>query len=70
MTYIDSYIREITVNGDTFETGSAIAATDGTYEIGITDEYAEVIGYNTYLDIDKGMHMQSIQNEEREDKTT
>lgn len=54
MTYIDSYIRDITVNGQTFTSGSAIAATDGTYEIGITDEYAEVIGYNTYLDIDKG----------------
>lgn len=53
MEYIDMQIREITVNGCKFKTASCIASTDSTYELGITGEYAEVIGYNAYEDIEK-----------------
>lgn len=53
MEYVDMPIREITVNGCTFKTASCIASTDSTYEVGITGEYAEVIGYNCYADIEK-----------------
>ena len=34
-------------------TASNIGMVDSTYEIGITSEYAELIGYNIYYDIDK-----------------
>lgn len=51
-------IHEITVDGSTFLTASNIAMTDGTYTLGITSEYAEVIGYNIYYDIYK-----EVQNE-------
>lgn len=53
MEYIDMPITDITVNGCTFRTASNIASTDSTYEIGITGEYAEVIGYNCYDDLEK-----------------
>lgn len=53
LTYIDSFARDISVNGCMFLSGSAVAVEDSTYEIGITEEYAEVIGYNPYLDIEQ-----------------
>lgn len=46
-------IHEITVDGCTMTTASNIGMVDSTYEIGITSEYAELIGYNIYYDIDK-----------------
>lgn len=46
-------IHQITVDGCTMTTASNIGMVDRTYEIGITKEYAELIGYNIYYDIDK-----------------
>lgn len=46
-------IHQITVEGCTMTTASNIGMVDSTYEIGITQEYAELIGYNIYYDIDK-----------------
>lgn len=46
-------IHQITVDGCTMTTASNIGMIDSTYEIGITQEYAELIGYNIYYDIDK-----------------
>ena len=46
-------IHQITVDGSTMTTASNIGMVDSTYEIGITQEYAELIGYNIYYDIDK-----------------
>ena len=46
-------IHKITVDGCTMTTASNIGMVDSTYEIGITQEYAELIGYNIYYDIDK-----------------
>lgn len=46
-------IHQITVDGCTMTTASNIGMVDSTYEIGITKEYAELIGYNIYYDIDK-----------------
>ena len=46
-------IHQITVDGCTMTTASNIGMIDSTYEIGITREYAELIGYNIYYDIDK-----------------
>ena len=46
-------IHTITINGCTMKTASNIGMVDSTYEIGITSEYAELIGYNIYYDIDK-----------------
>lgn len=46
-------ICQITINGCTMTTASNIGMVDSTYEIGITGEYAELIGYNVYLDVDK-----------------
>ena len=46
-------IHQITVDGCTMTTASNIGMIDSTYEIGITEEYAELIGYNIYYDIDK-----------------
>ena len=46
-------IHQITVDGCTMTTASNIGMIDSTYEIGITKEYAELIGYNIYYDIDK-----------------
>lgn len=46
-------IHDITVNGCTMTTASNIAVVDSTYTIGITAEYAELIDYNIYYDIDK-----------------
>ena len=49
----DQGIHQITVDGCTMTTASNIGMIDSTYEIGITSEYAELIGYNIYYDIDK-----------------
>lgn len=46
-------IHQITVDGCTMTTASNIGMVDSTYKIGITQEYAELIGYNIYYDIDK-----------------
>lgn len=46
-------IHTITVDGCTMTTASNIGMVDSTYEIGITGEYAELIGYNIYYDVDK-----------------
>ena len=46
-------IHKITVDGCTMTNASNIGMVDSTYEIGITQEYAEIIGYNIYYDIDK-----------------
>lgn len=46
-------IHQITVDGCAMTTASNIGMVDSTYEIGITREYAELIGYNIYYDIDK-----------------
>ena len=46
-------IHQITVDGCTMTTASNIGMVNSTYEIGITEEYAELIGYNIYYDIDK-----------------
>lgn len=41
-------IHTETVNGCKFTTASNVAMIDGTYTIGITDEYAELINLNSY----------------------
>lgn len=46
-------ITDITVNGCTMTTASNVGMVDSTYEIGITSEYAELIGYSIYYDVDK-----------------
>lgn len=46
-------IHTITVDGCTMTTASNIGMVDSTYEIGLTEEYSELIGYNIYHDIDK-----------------
>lgn len=46
-------IHEIEISGCRFQTASNIAMLESTYTIGITGEYAELIGYNIYDDIDK-----------------
>lgn len=46
-------IHQIIIDGCTMTTASNIGMIDSTYEIGITSEYAELIGYNIYYDIDK-----------------
>jgi hypothetical protein len=46
-------IHQITVDGCSMTTASNIGMVDSTYEIGITKEYVELIGYNIYYDIDK-----------------
>lgn len=41
----DNEIHEIEINGERFITGSNIGMVDSTYTIGITDDYAELIGF-------------------------
>lgn len=41
-------IHQETVDGCTFTTASNVAMIDGSYTIGITEEYAELIGANIY----------------------
>lgn len=48
--YVESDIHTITIDGCTFTTASNVGMVESTYELGITGEYAEVIGYNIYLD--------------------
>lgn len=47
----DLEIKTIIINGVEMETSSNIAMLDSTYTLGITDEYAEIIGYNIYENI-------------------
>lgn len=46
--YNDDHIHKITIQGCTFTTASNIGIVDSGYTLGITDEYAELIGYNIY----------------------
>lgn len=41
-------IHQVTIDGCTFTTASNVAMIDGCYTIGITEEYAELIGANIY----------------------
>lgn len=50
---VEQGIHKITIDGCAMTTASNIGMVDSTYEIGITGEYAELIGYNIYYDIDK-----------------
>ena len=49
--YNEADIHYITVDGCRMLTASNIGMVDSTYEIGITGEYAELIGYNIYSEI-------------------
>lgn len=44
LTYIDSEIHKITVNGCTMTSASNICMEDSTYTLGITNDYAEILG--------------------------
>lgn len=46
--YNEEDVKEITVNGVTFTTGSNIGIVDTTYKLGITDEYFEIL--ENYVD--------------------
>jgi len=46
----DIGIHDITIDGCTMTTASNIGMVDSTYELGLTDEYADLIGYNLILD--------------------
>ena len=54
---VEQGIHQITVDGCNMTTASNIGMVDSTYEIGITREYAELIGYNIYYDIDKSYNI-------------
>lgn len=43
LTYNDSEIRIIEVNGESFTTASNIAMTDSTYELNITEDYEKIL---------------------------
>lgn len=49
--YNDCEKHYITVNGDTMLTASNIGMVESTYELGITSEYAELIGLNVYKEL-------------------
>ena len=49
--YNKAPIHEITVDGCTMTTASNIGMIDSTYELGVTDEYAELIGMNVYKEL-------------------
>ena len=49
--YNDTGKHYITVNGCKMLTASNIGMIDSTYELGITGEYAELIGLNVYEDL-------------------
>ena len=49
--YNDVGIHQITVNGCTMTTASNIGMIDSTYELGVTGEYAELIGLNVYKEL-------------------
>lgn len=44
--YNDEQIHRITINGDTFTTASNIGILDTTYELGVTNEYWDIISEN------------------------
>lgn len=46
LTYNEADIHTITVDGVEMETAANIAMTDSTYTIGITNEYAELLGFD------------------------
>lgn len=46
-------VHKITIQGEEIMTGSNIGMVESTYELGITNEYAELIGYNFMKEIDK-----------------
>ena len=46
--YNDSKKHYITVDGVTMLTASNIGMIDSTYKLGVTGEYAELIGLNVY----------------------
>lgn len=46
LTYNESEIHEIEIDGCKMETAANIAMTDSTYTIGITNEYAELLGFD------------------------
>lgn len=49
--YNDDYkFRERVINGCRMLSGANVAIMDSEYTLGITKEYAEIIGYNSYLD--------------------
>lgn len=50
--YNDTGIHYITVDGVKMLTASNIGMIDSTYELGVTDEYAELIGFNIYKILD------------------
>mgnify|MGYP003313045140 CR=1 FL=1 len=47
----DLNIHPITINGETFTTASNVGMVDSTYTIGLTEEYAELIGLNLLREI-------------------
>lgn len=46
--YNDDTIHEITVSGETFTTASNIGMKESTYQIGITDDYSRLIGFDIF----------------------
>lgn len=48
--YNDDKLHTININGCEMLTGSNIGMVESTYELGITQEYGELIGYNILLD--------------------
>lgn len=48
--YNDEDIHYIDIEGEHILTGSSVGITDSTYEVGITGEYADLIGYGILLD--------------------
>lgn len=52
-TYIEAQRHVININGCKFLTASAAYSEESTYELGITGEYCDLIGYNIYDDIEK-----------------
>lgn len=50
--YNKDVIHQITIKGETFTTASNIGMIDSTYELGLTDEYFNLIGYNILEELD------------------
>lgn len=51
--YNDEDIHSITIDGCSMTTAGNIGIVDSTYKIGITGEYAELIGWNVYEDVEE-----------------
>lgn len=49
--YNDTLKHKITVDGCRMLTASNVGMVDSTYELGVTDEYAELIGINVYKEL-------------------